>query len=157
MTRTSINIIAVATAMLYAATAVAAPKITATIDSAVIEMGSRATMRVDVTGIDNHCTAVDFPQKGAQFGPVDIIDIKADTTGTHSIGYNILIQAFDPGLVTIPPIRYAYGAGDTASSDILTLKVLPVDLDTLTTINPMATIVNPATRWYDYIPDWCIG
>jgi hypothetical protein len=88
---------------------------------------------------------------------VDIIDVNSDTTaltgGGSRVEYNVLIQAFDPGMVTLPPFRFALGT-DTAESDIVTLKVTEVDLDSLTTINPMESIVAPNSKWYDVIPDW---
>ncbi|MCI9055564.1 MAG: hypothetical protein HFJ87_10570 [Muribaculaceae bacterium] len=81
-----------------------------------------------------------------------MISVEADTFPA-ACQYRILVQAFAPGVVTFPPFKYAVGT-DTAESGFLTLKVLPVELDSLETINPMESVVNPSRRWYDYIPEW---
>lgn len=141
----------------FAFQASAAPaKVTASIDSTVVEMGSRATITLDVADAAKNGTLIDLPEAGMSTddGSIDFIKVDADTfPGGYQ--YKILIQAFEPATVTFPPFRYVVG-NDTAESDFLTLKVLPVELDSLETINPMASIVNPPRRWYDYIPEWLL-
>lgn len=137
-------------------TAVASPaKVTAAIDSTVVEMGSRATITVDIADASHSGTFIDLPQAGSETeNNIDFIDVKADTfPGGYQ--YQILIQAFEPATVTFSPFRYVIGT-DTAESNFLTLKVMPVELDSLATINPMESVVNPPRRWYDYIPEWLI-
>lgn len=137
--------------------AAAAPaKITAAIDSTVMEMGSRATITLDVADTDHKGVLIDLPQAGqsSDNGMIDFIKVEADTfPGGYQ--YTITLQAFEPSTVTFPPFRYVVGQ-DTAESDFLTLKVMPVELDSLETINPMASIVNPPRKWYDYIPEWLL-
>ncbi len=133
----------------------AAPvKVTAAIDSTVLEMGSRANITVNITDPDHKGQPVDMPREQTTTGDVDIVSVQADTLPS-GYTFNITIQAFTPGMATLPPFRYAMGA-DTVESDVLTLKVNPVDLDSLETINPMESIVNAPSRWYDFIPDWSI-
>ena len=145
--------IAVIMTLTAAAGAGAAPaKVTASIDSTVVEMGSRATITVNVADASKSGTPVDFPKPGSSNGDIDIISVDVDTLPA-GYRYNMLVQAFVPGMATIPPFRYAVGS-DTAESDVLTLKVLPVELDSLETINPMESIVEAPSRWYDWIPDW---
>ena len=131
-------------------------KVTAAIDSAVIEMGSRATITVDIADANSAGTFIDLPAAGSESpeNNVDFISVEADTFPA-GYQYKILIQAFEPGTITFAPFRYVVGK-DTAESDFLTLKVLPVDLDSLETINTMESIVNPPRKWYDYIPEWLI-
>ena len=131
-------------------------KVTAAIDSTVIEMGSRATITVDIADANSAGTFIDLPAAGSESpeNNVDFISVEADTFPA-GYQYKILIQAFEPGTITFAPFRYVVG-NDTAESDFLTLKVLPVDLDSLETINPMESIVNPPRKWYDYIPEWLI-
>lgn len=140
----------VASQAMYAAPA----KVTASIDSTVVEMGSRARITVNVNDPSRTGTLVDAPKPGTTTGDIDIIEVNVDTVPA-GYTYDILIQAFTPGMATLPPFRYAVGA-DTADSDILTLKVLPVELDSLETINPMESIANAPSRWYDWIPDWIV-
>ncbi|MDE6135795.1 MAG: BatD family protein, partial [Muribaculaceae bacterium] len=71
------------------------------------------------------------------------------------IRYDYTIQAFDPGTITIPPFAVVATPGAaTAFSNVVTLKVIPVELDSLATLNPIESVVAPHTRWYDYIPNW---
>ena len=100
---------------------------------------------------------VDVPETGADYFGIEISDLKIDTidhgNGRIELDYDYTIQAFDPGTVTLPPFRYVVG-NDTVNSDVVTLKVLEVDLDTLTDIHPIESVVSVPTRWYDVIPDW---
>ena len=56
--------------------------------------------------------------------------------GRRETTYTLTLQPFDPDTVTLPPLRVACGT-DTAETRALVLKVLPVELDSLTTIHPM--------------------
>lgn len=129
-------------------------KISAAIDSTVIEMGSHAAITVTIIDPDGKGEFIDLPEKGAQFDSFDVADVKADTLPT-GMSYNIDIQAFIPGVLTFDSFRYVVG-GDTLTSDPITIKVLPVELDSLQTINPLAGTVNIPSKWYDFIPDWWI-
>ena len=140
-----------ATAM--SATAATA-KISASIDSTVVEMGSRATITLDIADPSKSGINIDLPAKDSSYGSIDVIRVDSSEFN-GGMQYKILIQAFEPGTCTFPPFRYVVD-GDTAESDYLTLKVLPVDLDSLETINPMESVVNPPRRWYDYVPDWTV-
>lgn len=146
------KVMALCAAAFMATTVNAAPKITASIDSTVVEMGSRATITIDIADPQRGGHVVDLPQPGTETDAVDFINVEADTF-TAGYQYRLLIQAFTPGDYTFEPFRYAVGT-DTFSSGFLSLKVLPVDLDSLETINPMTSVVNVPRRWYDYIPDW---
>ena len=130
------------------------PKIEASIDSTSLEMGSRATITLDVVDSNHAGSVVDLPTDGMETEAFDVISVKADTTPS-GYKYKIVIQAFTPGDLTLSPFRYAVGK-DTVRSTHLSLKVLPVDLDSLETINPMTSVVNVPRRWYDYIPDYIV-
>lgn len=130
------------------------PKVTASIDSTVLEMGSRAVITVDIADAAKKGQLIDLPEAGTEQEGIDYIKVEADTFG-GGYQYKIQIQAFEPGQITFAPFRYVTD-GDTAESDFLTLKVMPVDLDSLETINPMESIVNPPRKWFDYIPGWVL-
>lgn len=153
MTATKLKIACAAAALALSANAYAAsPKISASIDSTVIEMGSRATITLNISDADHKGHMVNLPAPGTEAEALDYISVKADTfPGGYQ--YDILIQGFVPGDITFEPFRYASGA-DTASSGYLSLKIVPVELDSLETINPMASIVNVPRKWTDYIPDY---
>lgn len=149
------NIITAVMAICAAVVASAAPaKVTASIDSTVVEMGSRATITVNIADDGRKGTFIDLPEAGAEAENLDFISVEGDTFPA-GYEYKILIQAFEPGTVTFAPFRYVVGT-DTAESEFLTLKIMPVGLDSLSTINPMESVVNPPRRWYDYIPGWLL-
>lgn len=135
-------------------TADAAPKITASIDSTVIEMGSYANITIDIADPAVNGHIVDLPEAGSENDIFDCVKVECDTFPA-GFQYRLQIQAFTPGDYTFEPFMYAYG-NDTARSGYLSLKVLPVDLDSLQTINPMTSVVNVPRRWYDYIPDYIV-
>lgn len=140
--------------------------VSAAVDSVSLLMGDRTTIKVDINMPETStrdARIVDFPIIPAStdyipWNGVDLVAVDSMSTvddGVRHIEYNFTIQAFEPGTVTIPPFAVIGGAGaDTAFSNVLTLKVIPVDVDSLETINPMESVVSPATKWYDYIPNW---
>ncbi len=157
-----------AACLLGAAAAWAAPtvKVTADIDSAAIVMGSLNHLRVTVDmPSSSQAQLIDFPvlTPGVEYLEYNGVDVVAsDSTSTVNdartrLKFDFTIQAFDPGEVTIPPFAVLPAPGaDTAFSNVVTFKVLPVEVDSLATIHPMASIVSAQSRWYDYIPDWLI-
>ncbi len=141
---------------LFTASAVgAAPaKITASIDSTVVEMGSHAMITLNVVDPSHSGHVVDLPEDGTDAEAFDFVSVESDTTAT-GYTYNLKIQAWYPGVLTMAPFKYAVGE-DTASSDVLTLKILPVEMDSTQQLNPMEGAVNMPSRWYDFIPEWSL-
>lgn len=131
----------------------------ASVDSTTLVQGSKAMITVEVLRNTGDWQQIDAPEIGAEYAGVEFAALKVDTTdhgnGRLELDYNYTIQAFDPGTITIPPFRFVSG-NDTVESDVLTLKVLEVDLDTLTDINAMESVVSVPTKWYDIFPDWWI-
>lgn len=139
--------------------------VAASVDSAVMTMGSTTHIRVTVQMPESAAAGVNLdgmPElaAGEEYLPwngVDIVSVDSASTitdGMRTIGYDYTVQAFDPGTLTLPPFAVVSGANDTAFSNAVTFKILPVDIDSTKTLNPMAGVVAPATKWYDYIPDW---
>lgn len=129
-------------------------KVSASIDSAQMEMGSRAVITLDIADADRRGTLIDLPKAGAESPETGVYFVSVDAdTFPAGYQYRIMVQAFEPGDIRFAPFRYVTGS-DTAESDFLALKVLPVGLDSLQTINPMASVVNPPRKWFDFIPDW---
>lgn len=133
--------------------------IKASIDSTTVIQGSKANLTLEVLKGKNEVSLIDVLEAGVEYNGVEISDLKIDTihhgNDREEIVYNYTIQAFDPGTVTLPPFRFLVD-GDTAVSEPVTLKVLEVDLDSLTDINPMETVVSIPSRWYDFIPGWVV-
>ena len=135
--------------------------VTAQADTTVVEMADQVHVRVRVTAPESLADVrpAGMPEAGTEYGGVDIISVSADTLrdtpGRQVYDYDLTVQPFDPGMVTLPPFGAVAGnSPDTAFSGIVTLKVLPVDVDSLETINPLAAVAEPRTRCYDYVPSW---
>ena len=155
-------------ALCAALAAPAAPVITVTaaLDSAVVVMGDRNHLHVSVNIPNSYASSaqlVDFPmltpgQEYLEYNGVDVVASDSTVTaGTDSrnVDFDFTIQAFAPGTLTLPPFAVLPAPGsDTVISNVVTLKVLPVEVDSLQTINPMASVAAPLSRWYDYIPTW---
>ncbi len=138
-----------------------APKVTASLDSAYILMGKQTTLHLEAQ----------IPEAAGQFqvllpadtlvDKIEIIRVNSDTTianGLVALRNDIIIQSFDSGLYAIPPIRVIAGA-DTALSNHLILKVIPVPVDTLKgKIHEYAGVAEPPHHFLDFIPgspvDW---
>lgn len=144
-----------ATILLIASAMWAAPaKITASIDSTVVEMGSHAMITVNVVDPSHSGHVVDLPEDGTDAEAFDFVTVESDTTPA-GFTHHLKIQAWYPGVLTLAPFKYAMGA-DTAASDVLTLKILPVEMDSTQQLNPMEGVVNMPSRWYDFIPEWSL-
>ncbi len=165
----------ITTAAILSATAITAAAqqppmtVTASTDSTALVMGDRTTVTVEVVKNAHEGVLVDIPETGKDYHGMEVVDITADSAdlGNNRIqlNYRLTFQAFDPSdVLTLPPFRYA-SRNDTASSDILTFKVMPVELspelgdpaqpDSLK-IHPDHGVVSVKSKWYDAIPDWTI-
>lgn len=69
------------------------------------------------------------------------------------INQSLLIQAFDSGLYQLPPVIYLTG-DDTIMSDELTLKVIPIRVDTAGGIVDFKPTLAIPRKITDYIPNW---
>ncbi len=81
----------------------------------------------------------------------------ADTTALDNnreqITQTYTIQSFDSGLYVIPPLRYVVGK-DTFMSKAMSLKVIPVRVDTTQTIIGIKPPEEVPFRLLDWLPDW---
>ena len=85
--------------------------------------------------------------------------LEADTSDIHNgriqIDQQLLLQSFDSGTYVLNPIRYVQG-NETIASNRLVLKVMPVPVDTLTTIHDYADVQDVDRRFVDYLPDFLV-
>ncbi len=130
--------------------------IKASLDSAVILMGNRTAVKVELVG--NLDGSGYFLQNDSLWKDVEIssrgdVEINDLGNGRKELKEEILIQAFDSGLYSLPPITYVQGR-DTVTANQLTLKVIPVNVDTLQTIHDYAGVVSPGRKFFDFVPDW---
>lgn len=131
--------------------------ISAKIDSAYIIMGRTTPIHVEVVTTPN--------AMGVLFAPSDTlvqgVEVRgrsvADTTdagnGKIRISQDLIIQSFDSGNYVIPPIRYIVD-NETIKSDNIPLKVLPVNVDTMTTVHPLGPVLGVPSHFWDWVPDW---
>ncbi len=142
-------------------------KVTAEADSVALTMGDTTVVRVQVIKEGHPGVLVGLPEKEQDYHGMELSNIAVDSTdlgnGRTQLDYQLTFQAFDPAAaVVLPGFSYAV-AGDTVKSNVLTFKVLPVELspelgdinnvDSLT-IHPSEGPVQLRTRFYDYIPSW---
>lgn len=134
--------------------------ITSKLDSTLLLMGKKTAIHLEIV-----------QDKGAKgFLINDVVDtlnafvevaerLHADTTdlgnNREQINRDIIIQSFDSGMYIIPAFKYVIGK-DTFLSNTLTLKVLPVKVDTLTTINDLKPVEEPPFFFSDYLPEFLV-
>lgn len=73
--------------------------------------------------------------------------------GRRQLEQDIMIQAFDSGMYTLPPVIYLQD-GETIMSNTPVLKVLPVPVDTMLTVHDYADVSDINRHILDYFPDW---
>lgn len=125
-------------------------------DSAVILMGNRTTLHLEVIGqLDG--TGYFQPNDSlwkdveiSSMGEAEIVDLG---NNRKQLRKDIIIQGFDSGLYSLPPFVYIQG-NETVSANPVTLKVIPVNVDTLKTINDFADVTSPGKKFFDFLPDW---
>lgn len=128
----------------------------ARLDSAAILMGNKTAIHVELIGnldgtgyfVPNDTMWRDVEMSGST-DPV-INDLG---NGRKELLKDIIIQAFDSGLYTLPPIAYVQGS-DTMYANALTLKVIPVNVDSLMTVHDFAGVESPGSNFFDFVPDW---
>ena len=130
----------------------------ASLDSAHIIMGKQTTLHIEI--VDNNGVNGVLPILNSDtiIAEIEVISkSQADTidleNNRRQINQDIIIQSFDSGLYTIPPIQYIVGK-DTFKANPLALKVIPVSVDSLQTIHSQADVIYPNSRWYDFLPDF---
>ena len=147
-------------ALLAIATATHAGNTTfkAKLDSATLLMGNVVGMQMEIVQ-DKGKTGYILVNEGDTLTKnVEIVGwLKSDTSdignGREQINRTLILQSFDSGLYTLPPILYVAGR-DTFKTNKLTLKVIPVDVDSLKDIHDYKTTEDPGSKWYDFLPDF---
>ncbi len=130
------------------------------LESAYIIMGKKTHLHIEILENNdaNGNLLINNEEIDTIITPIEINDrLKSDTVdlgnNRRQIVQDIIIQSFDSGLYTIPPIVYI-ADNETIKSNSLVLKVLPVDVDSMATIHGQAQTISPIRRWYDFLPDF---
>lgn len=128
----------------------------ARLDSAALLMGNKTAIHVEVIG--NLDGSGSFLANDTMWSDVELSSTTEPVisdlgNGRKELKKDIIIQAFDSGLYTLPPIAYIQG-NDTVLANTLTLKVIPVNIDTMVTIHDYAGVESPGSKFFDFVPDW---
>lgn len=141
--------------------------VTAKLDSAILMMGRMTHLKIAVDqqkDTKGHfplfSTLKDNGIIGVCGDSVELrAPIKADTvlkSDRWHIEYTVPVQAFDSGYYQLPEIEFVIGQ-DTALSNKLALKVVPVVVDASTPIDDYANVADPENKSvFDSVPDWVI-
>ena len=137
----------------------------AKLDSATLLMGKTTVLHLEITQDKGAHGFFPGEQADTLSAMVEIAGRpQADTTdlGNDRIQINrdLIIQSFDSGMWIIKPIPYVVN-GDTAYSNQLTLKVLPVDVSQMKDIHDIKPVEDVPFNLLDWLPDywwaWLIG
>ncbi len=130
----------------------------ARLDSATLLMGKTTALHLEITQ-DKDARGF-FPNEQADTlsAMIEIAERPlADTTDLDNnriqINRDYIIQSFDSGMWIIKPIPYVVN-GDTAYSNQLTLKVLPVDVSQMQDINDIKPVEEVPFSLFDWLPDY---
>ena len=146
-------------AVMFPVMGIAGPTtIKAKLDSAYLLMGRQTGMHIEIVQDKNATGYIPVTDGDTLTRNVEIVGWRnSDTTDLGNnriqIDRNLILQSFDSGLYTLPPILYISGK-DTFRTEKTTLKVIPVNVDTLKNINDYKNVENPDTKWTDYLPDF---
>lgn len=136
----------------------AAPDITikAELDSAYLLMGKRTAMHVEVVGELDETGGILAPDSlwtDVEISSITEPIVKDLGNGRKELRQDLILQSFDSGLYTLAPVIYVQG-DEVVQSNRLALKVIPVPVDTLTTVHDYADVQNPPRKIFDFVPDW---
>lgn len=129
----------------------------AKMDSSVMWMGQQTVVHLSL--VQDNDKPVMFPIiTDTLTAGVEVLDVtQPDTTVLQNnriqIEQEVLVTAFDSGLYYIPPFEYILGA-DTFHTQSLSLKVVPVEVDTTAQPMDIKGVVAPPFVLWDYIPGW---
>ncbi|MBR5725360.1 MAG: cell wall anchor protein [Muribaculaceae bacterium] len=161
------HIIMTAVVLLATATPVWGGNVTfkAKLDSATLLMGKTTALHLEITQDKNARGFFPGEQADTLNAMIEIAERPAaDTTdlGNDRIQINrdLIIQSFDSGMWVIKPIPYVVN-GDTAFSNQLSLKVLPVNVSQMKDINDIKPVEDVPFSLLDWLPDywwaWLLG
>ena len=160
MTRHIRILFAILTLSIASATTVSAQtSLKGSLDSAYLLMGKATPLHIELITASSADGQLLVP-KDTLCDKVEILKaLEADTSDIHNgriqIDQQLLLQSFDSGTYVLNSIRYVQG-NETIASNRLVLKVMPVPVDTLTTIHDYADVQDVDRRFVDYLPDFLV-
>ena len=130
----------------------------AKLDSTQLVMGRVTALHLEIVQDQGTRGFLALEKSDTLTSMVEIADKpKADTTALgnnrEQINRDLILQAFDSGLYVLPPVAYIVGR-DTFESNPLSLKVLPVPVDTTKDIIGIKPVEPVPFKLFDWVPDW---
>lgn len=134
----------------------------ASIDSLTLWMGEQTRIRLEVAqNADDRVwllpTFADTLVRGIEILEVSLPDTTDLGQGRIQIDRSLLVTSFDSGFFYIPPFRYLSGS-DTLTTEALSLKILPMEVDTTQSIVDIKGVRAPSSAWWlllwDNMPLW---
>ena len=131
----------------------------AQMDSADIMIGDQTTVRLEVSQDKDKFVRLPIIQDTLVTG-VEVLKVsKPDTIDLKNnriqINNEVLVTSFDSGLYYLPPFKYVI-EDDTFETQALSLKVVPVPVDTTHAEFDIKGVDAPPFVLMDYIPSWVI-
>lgn len=146
----------------------AAPTVKARLDSVQLLMGRLTNLHLEVVQDKNKAGGFPILQQGESDGIMGLCGdsvelrnaVKIDTvdigSGRVQYNYTIPVQAFDSGMYRLPEFIYVSGT-DTARSNRLSLKVVPVNVGADEPIGDYAPTADPEGKSiFDAVPDFIV-
>lgn len=135
--------------------------VSARLDSAVLLMGKQTALHIEV--LQSADVDGSFLNERADT-LTQFVEVVGRTDGdTVDLGNNRIqinrdwiLQSFDSGLYVLPPMQYIVGSDTFKSSGQLTLKVVPVNVDTLSNIHSYKPVEGVPFHLLDYLPDFLV-
>ena len=130
----------------------------AKLDSTILLMGKQTALHLEVAQDKDAVGHLVQEMAPTLTDGVEVIDRPTpDTTdlGNNRIQINrdLIIQSFDSGVYVIPPFEYVVGR-DTFRCSHLTLKVLAVNVDSMTTVHDFKPVEGVPFKIVDMLPDF---
>lgn len=133
-------------------------RIESKLDSATLMMGRVTALNVTVVKPAAERGRIVIPADSMTANVEIVGEAASDTTnlgnGIEEIKRRIILQSFDSGVYMLKPILYVSPLGDTIASDRPVLKVIPVNVDSLTTIHDYADAQDGEHNFFDFLPDF---
>ena len=159
MSRRILSFLTLTIAALAAAMSIEAQtvKLSMTLDSAYVLMGKATPLHIELQAPATPEGTLLVPEDTISSAVEVLKALPADTTelpgGRINVTRELLLQSFDSGTYLLNPVKYVSGS-ETIASNRLVLKVIPVDVDSLTSIHDYADVVDPSRKLVDYLPDF---
>lgn len=130
------------------------------LDSTILLMGKQTALHVEVNQDKDVIGGFTNEIADTLCKYVEIVGrSKSDTVelGNNRIQINriLVLQSFDSGLYVLPPLQYVVG-NDTFKSAELSLKVIPVNVDSLSNIHDYKSVENVPFHIIDFLPDFIV-